>query len=92
MMDDSEASDLSLRSSGGCSTAELNEQVVNALRDVYRLLELYAPAWYTEELHKKTVAALRAVENLDHRGRLQSQARTCRDSGRVPSNSGAEFA
>jgi len=39
---------------------ELNERVVNALKDLHRLLELYAPSWYTEELHKKNAAALRA--------------------------------
>jgi len=42
------------------AATELNDRVVNALKDLHRLLELYAPSWYTEELHKKTAAALRA--------------------------------
>jgi len=39
---------------------ELNERVINALKDLHRLLEPYAPSWYTEELHQKNAAALRA--------------------------------
>ena len=59
--DDSSASDVILRPiKRGSSARELNERVVNALKDLHRLLELYAPSWYTEELHKKTAAALRA--------------------------------
>lgn len=53
-------SDLILRSIKRGSATELNDRRVNALKDLHRLLELYAPSWYTEELHKKTVAALRA--------------------------------
>jgi hypothetical protein len=57
--DDSAASDLILRPiKRGGSVRELNEPVVNALKDLHRLLELYAPSWYTEDLHKKTAAAL----------------------------------
>jgi hypothetical protein len=40
------------------SANEVNAQVVNTLKDVHRLLELYAPRWYTEELHMKIVSAL----------------------------------
>jgi hypothetical protein len=40
------------------SANEVNAQVVNTLKDVHRLLELYAPRWYTEELHQKIVSAL----------------------------------
>jgi len=68
--DDSDAIDLGLRSmEGGGSRTQLNEQVVNTLKDVYRLLESYAPTWYTEELHKNAAAALRAAENVHNRSR-----------------------
>jgi hypothetical protein len=57
---DSVTSDLILRPIKHGAATELNDRVVNALKDLHRLLELYAPSWYTEELHKKTAAALRA--------------------------------
>jgi hypothetical protein len=57
--DNSTADDLSLAGiKDGGSANEVNAQVVNMLKDVHRLLELYAPRWYTEELHKKIVSAL----------------------------------
>jgi hypothetical protein len=57
--DGSEASDVNLRPlENGSSQIELNERVGNTVRELYRLLELYAPAWYTEELHEKAEAAL----------------------------------
>jgi hypothetical protein len=57
--DGSEASDVNLRRlENGSSQIELNERVGNTVRELYRLLELYAPAWYTEELHEKAEAAL----------------------------------
>jgi len=57
--DNPTANDLSLGGIKGCGSAnEVNARVVNTLKDVYRLLELYAPRWYTEELHKKIVSAL----------------------------------
>jgi len=30
-------------------------------KELYRLLELYAPAWYTEELHAEAEASLLVV-------------------------------
>jgi hypothetical protein len=57
--DGSEASYLNLRPlENGSSQIELNERVGNTVKELYRLLELYAPAWYTEELHEKAEAAL----------------------------------
>jgi hypothetical protein len=32
------------------------------LRELFNLLEQYAPAWYTEEHHNRAVAALRVLE------------------------------
>ena len=57
--DNSTGNDLSLGGikDGGSANA-VNARVVNTLKDVHRLLELYAPRWYTEELHKKIVSAL----------------------------------
>ena len=43
--------------SGG-SQIELNEQLGNTVRELYQLLENYAPVWYTEELHAKVQVAL----------------------------------
>ncbi|HME58683.1 MAG TPA: hypothetical protein VKF63_10125 [Terracidiphilus sp.] len=42
---------------------ELNEQLGNAVNELYQLLELYAPPWYTEELHTKVEATLLAMGN-----------------------------
>jgi hypothetical protein len=57
--DNSTADDLSLGGiQDGGSANEVNAPAVNTLKDVHRLLELYAPRWYTEELHKKIVSAL----------------------------------
>ena len=35
--------------------------VAEVLRDLFNLLEQYAPTWYTEEHHNRAVAALRAL-------------------------------
>lgn len=32
---------------------------LTVLKELFQLLEDYAPAWYTEELHNRAVAALR---------------------------------
>jgi hypothetical protein len=57
--DNSTADDLSLAGiKDGGSANEVNERVVDTLRDVHHLLELYGPTWYTEELHKKIAAFL----------------------------------
>ena len=36
--------------------------VAEVLRDLFNLLEQYAPTWYTEEHHNRAVAALRVLE------------------------------
>lgn len=33
------------------------------LQDLYNLLESYAPSWYSDELHRRLVAALKTLEN-----------------------------
>ncbi len=43
---------------GVALAAETLELAKNTLKDLYLLLEDYAPAWYTEELHERTEAAL----------------------------------
>jgi hypothetical protein len=36
--------------------------VAEILRELFNLLEQYAPTWYTEEHHNRAVAALRVLE------------------------------
>jgi hypothetical protein len=36
--------------------------LIEALSELYNLLEHYAPAWYTQAHHEKAEAALRAVQ------------------------------
>src|SRR5262245_30445647 len=36
--------------------------VVEVLRELFNLLEQYAPTWYTEEHHNRAAAALRVLE------------------------------
>ena len=36
--------------------------VIEALADLYHLLENYAPSWYSQEHHEKATAALSAVK------------------------------
>ena len=36
--------------------------VADVFRELFNLLEQYAPTWYTEEHHKRAVAALRVLE------------------------------
>jgi hypothetical protein len=36
--------------------------VIEALADLYHLLENYAPSWYRKEHHEKAAAALSAVK------------------------------
>jgi hypothetical protein len=51
-----ESTDSSAKSSlPGCLTPESAESL---LKDVFDLLEGYAPAWYTEELHNRAAAVL----------------------------------
>ena len=40
--------------------------VVEAFRELFDLLEEYAPPWYTEEHHNRAVAALRGFEEPRH--------------------------
>jgi hypothetical protein len=40
--------------------------VVEAFRELFNLLEEYAPPWYTEEHHNRAVAALRSFEESRH--------------------------
>ena len=35
------------------------ERLAATLEELYRLLEEYAPAWYTEQLHQQSEAALK---------------------------------
>jgi hypothetical protein len=35
------------------------ERTIDVFQEIYKLLEDYAPAWYSEELHGRTEAALR---------------------------------
>ena len=61
--DNSTANDFGLaRIKDGGSANEVNARVVNTLIDVHRLLEPYAPSWYTEELHKKIMPRCRASD------------------------------
>ena len=39
------------------------DDLVNALLELYNLLEEYAPTWYTQEHHDRAEAALRPFRN-----------------------------
>jgi hypothetical protein len=44
-----------------CEIAQLREnqrEILYALKDLFDLLEEYAPMWYTEEHHRQAVSAL----------------------------------
>jgi len=41
-------------------SASERTRLIEALSDLHNLLEEYAPAWYTEEHHRKAESALRA--------------------------------
>ena len=57
--DGSDASAVNLRPpENDGSQATPNERVRHTLMRLHRLLQLYAPVWYTEELQKETEAAL----------------------------------
>ena len=43
------------------SQVELEAQTQDALREMYDLLEQYAPAWYPPELHDKVGSILRQL-------------------------------
>ena len=52
----SEANYREIKSDG--AQIQPSEQVGDTVRELYRLLELYAPVWYTEELHNNVEAAV----------------------------------
>lgn len=52
------------------STIERPKQLseaVGVFADMFELLEEYAPAWYSEEMHKRAEAALRHFESFKDR-------------------------
>jgi hypothetical protein len=44
------------------SQIELQGQMTETLRELYDLLEEYAPAWYPQQLHEKVESLLRLLE------------------------------
>jgi hypothetical protein len=69
----------------GSSQIELNARLGNMVNELYQLLELYAPAWYTEDLHEKAEAALLAMGKMNTPiSRSPSKARACRNLGERP--------
>jgi hypothetical protein len=46
-----------------------------AFREMFNLLEEHAPKWYTEEHHKRAVAALGASKTLDNSAQLKPRDR-----------------
>lgn len=45
---------------------ELIERLGNTVKELYDLLELYAPVWYSSELHEKAEATLQMLEHELH--------------------------
>ena len=43
-----------------CRVGQEQEQMQDALKVLFDLLEEYAPSWYTEEHHSQTLSALEA--------------------------------
>jgi hypothetical protein len=54
------------------SQIQPSEQVENTFRELHQLLELYAPAWYTEELHDHAEAALRVLGKVSTATQVQA--------------------
>ena len=46
--------------------------VAEVLRELFNLLEQYAPTWYTEEHHNLAVAALRVLEESRQVGKKEA--------------------
>ena len=46
--------------------------VAEVLRELFNLLEQYAPTWYTEEHHNRAVAALRVLEESRRVGKAEA--------------------
>jgi hypothetical protein len=44
-----------------CRVGQEQEQMQNALKMLFDLLEEYAPSWYTEEHHGQALSALEAL-------------------------------
>jgi len=55
----SEANYQQIKSDG--SQIKSSERVENTFRELHQLLELYAPVWYTEELHDNVEVALHVL-------------------------------
>ena len=45
---------------------------VEVFREMFNLLEQYAPAWYTERHHRRAVAALGALQESRQRGKSEA--------------------
>jgi len=58
--------------------AEL-ESIAEAFREMFNLLEQYAPVWYTEEHHNRAVTALRIFD--EFRQRAKSEAARSQKAG-----------
>jgi len=46
--------------------------VAEVLRELFNLLEQYAPTWYTDEHHNRAVAALRVLEEARQAGKNEA--------------------
>jgi hypothetical protein len=71
----------------GSSQIESIEPLSGMVKELYNLLELYAPPWYTKELHEKAEAVVLMLESAGDRsnGPLSSK-RAIRGIGHDPSN------
>lgn len=56
------------REKSDASPAQL-ESIAEVFRELFNLLEEYAPVWYTEEHHSRAVAALCVLEELRQRAK-----------------------
>ena len=79
-MSDSESDQAtgSHREKSDASPAPL-ESIAEVFRELFSLLEQYAPVWYTEEHHNRAVAALRVLE--EFRQRAKSEAARSQKAG-----------
>jgi len=46
------------------ATSQAESDSAEVITELYRLLEGYAPVWYTEQLHLRLESALRSTERL----------------------------
>ena len=72
-MSDSESDQAtgSHREESDASPAQL-ESIAEVFRELFNLLEQYAPVWYTEEHHNLAVAALRVLEEFQQRAKSEA--------------------